>query len=202
MSQKISAKNLQYNATQPRFLALLRGQGGAETNRDGPDPILAARRRPVKPRSGSAEAEDAPLVVDEHGHAVADVTVGADGAVKEKEKGLGSGAGEEEQGEQQQQQQVPDKNSTSDNNDDANGIGKGEKLVGIGEPRKKRRIGRVIEAAEEEEEVETTKTGKDKTGVDKATAEGKPTKEGSTTAPKVKTKKAKKIKLSFGDDDG
>ncbi|KAH6612242.1 hypothetical protein B0J18DRAFT_441650 [Chaetomium sp. MPI-SDFR-AT-0129] len=201
MSQKISAKNLQYNATQPRFLALLRGQGGAETNRDGPDPILAARRRPVKPRSGSAEAEDAPLVVDEHGHAVADVTVGADGAVKEKEKGLGSGTGEEEEQEEQQQQAL-DKNLTSDNNDEANGIGKGEKLVGIGEPRKKRRIGRVVGAAEEEEEEVETKTGKDKTGVDKATAKDKPNKEGSTPAPKVKTKKAKKIKLSFGDDDG
>lgn len=198
MSQKINAKNLQYNSTLPPFLARLRGQGGgAETNRDGPDPILAARRRPVKPRSGSAEAEDAPLVVDEHGHAVADVTVGADGAVREKEEKVVAGTEDGEQ--EKQRQQALDESLASNNDDDANGAGKGEKLVGIGDPRKKRRIGRVIGAAEEEVE---TKPGKDTTGLDKATARDKLDKDGSTPAPKVKTKKAKKIKLSFGDDDG
>ncbi|KAK4448966.1 hypothetical protein QBC34DRAFT_406434 [Podospora aff. communis PSN243] len=111
MSQKITPKNLQYNSSLPPFLARLRGET-APSEFDGPDPILAGRRRPAKPRSGSAEAEDAPVVVDERGEVV-DVKVGLDGEVKgeikdqagtgeSKEEGKegeqGEGKGEEEKG--------------------------------------------------------------------------------------------------------
>ncbi|KAK4195061.1 hypothetical protein QBC40DRAFT_289686 [Triangularia verruculosa] len=87
MPPKVTAKNLQYNTTLPPFLARLRGEAASSSEFDGsssggPDPILAARRRPTKKRSGSAEAEDAPTVVDEHGNTVQDVTVGLDGSVK------------------------------------------------------------------------------------------------------------------------
>src|SRR6187549_3213654 len=78
MSQKITAKNLSYNAEPPPFLAALQAQASGSSF---PDPILAGRRRPIKPRSGSAEAEDAPVVVDEEGRNV-DLTVAADGTVR------------------------------------------------------------------------------------------------------------------------
>ncbi|KXJ97639.1 hypothetical protein Micbo1qcDRAFT_156591, partial [Microdochium bolleyi] len=69
---KINARNLTYDGTLPPFLARLHGQHSAASDRDGgPDPMLAARRRPGgKKRSASEEAEDAPLVVDEQGNVV------------------------------------------------------------------------------------------------------------------------------------
>lgn len=67
MSQKITAKNLTYDNALPPFLARLRGEQSA---RRGPDPILAAQRRPGQKRSASEEAEDAPVVVDEDGNVV------------------------------------------------------------------------------------------------------------------------------------
>lgn len=190
MSQKITSKNLQYNQNLPPFLARLRGQNASETDRDGPDPILAARRRPVKPRSGSAEAEDAPLVVDEHGNAV-DVTIGADGNVEEKES---APAGTEEKGEEVKPADA--------------GVASGEKLASIGDQRKKRKIGKVIGAGADDEDGEEkgglhrAQEGKAKLE-DTTSVQGAKQKDGSTTAaPKAKPKKKAKIKLSFGDDEG
>ncbi len=187
MSQKITAKNLQYNSNLPPFLARLRGQNASDRDSDAPDPILAARRRPGKKRSGSAEAEDAPLVVDEHGNAV-DVTVGVDGTVKEKEPTSRGAEGGEQHA--QPTKAVGDVAASA------------EKVAGIGEQRK-RKIGKVI-GADADEEVATEqdtkghKPGKPKTGT---TAEAE--KDEPAPAAKVKgKKKAKKVKLSFGDDEG
>ncbi|KAK4154935.1 hypothetical protein C8A00DRAFT_42397 [Chaetomidium leptoderma] len=206
MSQKITSKNLQYNTNLPPFLARLRGENASGADRGAPDPILAARRRPGKPRSGSAEAEDAPLVVDEHGNAV-DVTVGTDGTVKEKES---ASTETEEKGAPQ--------DPPADTTDAVAAASAGEKVAGIGDQRKKRKIGRVIGADADEEDAlakssnnnsNNKKQGRAKTqGNTTTTALDDATKEkndaaATTATTKAKTKKkAKKIKLSFGDDEG
>lgn len=79
MSQKVTSKNLSYSSSLPPFLAALRAQTSGAS---GPDPLAAAQRRAAKKRSSSEEAEDAPLVVDEHGNTVT-VEVDEDGTVKE-----------------------------------------------------------------------------------------------------------------------
>ncbi|KAK3296481.1 uncharacterized protein B0H64DRAFT_398379 [Chaetomium fimeti] len=192
MSQKISAKNLQYNSTLPPFLARLRGENPSGADRDGPDPILAGRRRAVKPRSGSAEAEDAPLVVDDHGNAV-DVTVGADGSVQEKESASG---------EQPQPDASPAQDTVA-----ADAGAKTEKLADIGGQRKKRKIGKIVGAEAEEEDAED-KSGKDRKagrpkGGNATTSEDAERKDEPAAVAKTKPKKkAKKVKLSFGDDEG
>lgn len=176
MSQKISSRNLQYDNTLPPFLARLRGQAASS---DGPDPLLVRNRRHAKPRSGSAEAEDAPLVVDEEGNAVSGLRVGADGVVTEAEaagKTLEEADGKAEDGEQR---------GTGLKEE---GLKEGERVAGIGAG-KKRKVGKVVGADEEQ------------------TAEGKKSTENggggeAKAAPPAKKKKAKKIKLSFGDDDG
>ncbi|KAH6839554.1 hypothetical protein B0I37DRAFT_236425 [Chaetomium sp. MPI-CAGE-AT-0009] len=196
MSQKISAKNLQYNSTLPPFLARLRGENPSGADRDGPDPILAGRRRAVKPRSGSAEAEDAPLVVDDHGNAV-DVTVGADGSVKEKESAS-------------TEHPKPDASPAEDTPAADVSAKTGEKLADIGGQRKKRKIGKVIGAEADEEDTEDKsgkndkdrKVGRPKTG-NATAAEDAARKDDSAADSKTKTKKkAKKIKLSFDDNEG
>lgn len=79
MSQKITSKNLSYDTSVPPFLRALQAQASGAT---GPDPILAAQRRAAKKRSGSEEAEDEPLVVDEDGNPV-NLNQQRDDAVKE-----------------------------------------------------------------------------------------------------------------------
>ncbi|KAG5970890.1 hypothetical protein E4U58_000500 [Claviceps cyperi] len=82
MPEKITSKNLSYNSSLPPFLQRLHAQAGGAT---GPNPILAAQKRSVKKRSSSEEAEDAPLVVDEHGDSVA-VQFEKDGTIREVER--------------------------------------------------------------------------------------------------------------------
>ncbi|KAH7307959.1 hypothetical protein B0I35DRAFT_442544 [Stachybotrys elegans] len=81
MSEKITSKNLSYDTSLPPFLAALRAQASGAT---GPDPLLAAHRRAVKKRSGSEEAEDAPLIVDENGNTVT-LELDQDGEVKKQD---------------------------------------------------------------------------------------------------------------------
>jgi len=178
MSQKITSKNLQYSQNLPPFLAALRGQ--ASSNADAPDPILAARRRPVKPRSGSAEAEDAPLVLDEAGNVVLGVEISKDGAVKEVEASPSQGP----------QDKGDDRGETESGAlDMKGGADVQKKLAGIGAA-KKRKLGKVVGANEEPEEESNAKSKPLR-----ADAKNKP----STLVPK---KKPKKVKLSFGDGDG
>jgi hypothetical protein len=194
MSHKITAKNLQYNTALPPFLARLRGEHASGSDRDGPDPILAARRRPVKPRSGSAEAEDAPLVLDEHGNAV-DVTVGADGTVREKEVASTVDQQQEDGG-------VEDKPA-----DVEVPAAAGETVASVGDQRRKRKIGKVVGADAEEAE-DVGENGKGGEPGRPEMSSGTPTvqdtkKDSAAATAKAKTKKkAKKIKLSFGDDEG
>jgi hypothetical protein len=78
MSQKITSKNLSYDTSLPPFLARIKAQAGGASS-SGPDPLLAGRRT-VKKRSGSEDAEDVPLVVDENGNVVS-VEVDKDGEI-------------------------------------------------------------------------------------------------------------------------
>jgi uncharacterized protein DUF4604 len=86
MSDKVTSKNLTYDSKTPKFLAALQAQAAGSYG--SPDPLLTSRRRPGLKRSGSAEAEDAPLVVDEAGNVI-DARLGADGSLENvnEEKG-------------------------------------------------------------------------------------------------------------------
>lgn len=177
MSEKFNAKNLAYNKSLPPFLAALRSQHASSPS--GPDPLLAANRRHGAKRSGSAEAEDAPLVVDDGGNVV-DARVEGDGTVRCE--GAEGDAGAEKGGEEKE----------------------GAKTASIGKKRK----ARVVGAGQEEDEEELRKKKSDGEGGDKAkkseeqpgekaSGDGKAADGKSTPKPK---KKAKKIKLSFDDD--
>ena len=190
---KITNKNFSYNNSLPPFLARLRGEAGGSSY-DGPDPILSARRRPVKPRSGSAEAEDMPTVVDaETGEVVSGVSVN-DGVVTSLETPLGGGDGGEGEGYEKEEGEGVKK--------DEGGIGSGKKKEGKSEEglvRRKRKVGRVV-GAEREEDGE----GGGEKGVDvgKGQDEGKGMGKSDGKGKSAGKKKAKKIKLSFGDEEG
>lgn len=181
MAQKITSKNLSYDDTLPPFLARLRGQHAASSSE--PDPILAAQRRAAKPRSASEEAEDAPLVVGEDGQEVVrGVTVGKDGVVTE-EADVGEDEGEKEVVEGEVKER--------------------EKTAGIGAS-KKRKVGKVVGGGSEDEEGDGAVAKEEKrsqAGKTSATSNAKKNDKGKELGKGGK-KKAKKIKLSFGDDDG
>ncbi|KAI6382639.1 hypothetical protein MCOR25_000639 [Pyricularia grisea] len=203
MSQKITGKNLSYSQNLPPFLARLQGQGRGPA--DGPDPILAGRRRAARPRD---DGEDAPVVLDEQGNVVDDVRVGVDGSAVRTASG---GNGEDDDGD----------GDDGEGGDKTAGEGGGSKReVGIGARKRKVAAGRVIGGGDEDDdgddEVAGKKTGKGGKrkavvtdhGADgettQATATSKATSAASTGTGKSSSskgqKKAKKIKLSFGDD--
>ncbi|KAI0862401.1 hypothetical protein F4860DRAFT_127039 [Xylaria cubensis] len=217
MSQKVTSKNLSYDNSLPPFLARLRGQ---QTAHSGPDPFLAAQRRPGQKRSASEEAEDAPVVVDENGNVVY----------------LKDGVLDEEDGSSAQKDENNKEEPGSDNKEEEEGdlaqSKEKERVAAIGASRK-RKVGRVIREEISDDEKEKTKTHKDnddKARIAKASADVRrlihqdednvdtrrstntvndtPRKLQQDGPPQQKTirgtkrKAAKKIKLSFGDDDG
>lgn len=196
MSQKITGKNLQYDQTLPPFLARLKGQHVADA--DSPDPILAARRRAAKPRSASEEAEDAPLIVDDDGNVVSGVSVGVDGTVSATTGG-GEKEGEEGGGDDDDGNEKTSAAATTTKNTDE------EKVAGIGGS-KKRKVGKVIGAdAEDDQGEDEDRTIKGKgASVKKGESAATSKKDGqdNTKGSGKPKKKAKKIKLSFGDEDG
>lgn len=195
MSNKITGKNLHYDQSLPPFLARLKGQHAVDA--DSPDPILASRRRQAKPRSASQDAEDAPLIVDDDGNVLAGVEVAADGTVTANEE-AGSGTGGDEDGRE------------TDGAKDGGLEGKGagarqeDKVATIGGS-KKRKLGKVVGADAEDDKQDDHGRAKEKAIVgehSRATASNKSTTEDKTKGPAKTKKKSKKIKLSFGDDDG
>ncbi len=195
MSQKITGKNLSYNRELPPFLAALRGE---IAQREGPDPILASHRRAAKPRSGSAEAEDAPLMLDEEGNVLAGFKIGVDGVVIEEPEAApitepdtasAGDAGKEEITQQK------------DSAKEATG------LAGIGAT-KKRKAGKVVGGDDDDadnaalagERPEQQERRRKTVGI--AGARDKIGAKASSTTGSSSKKKAKKIKLSFGDGDG
>ncbi|KAL7815597.1 hypothetical protein V8C26DRAFT_402145 [Trichoderma gracile] len=177
MSQKINAKNLSYNSSLPPFLAALRAQASGAT---GPDPILAAQRRGAKKRSGSEEAEDAPLVVDEHGNALEDLKVNKDGTVEE----AAAKADDDDAGEE-----------SKDGKLDAAKKSEAEPArASIGG--RKRKVGKVVGEEAQDGAAEAPTTGK------KDETSKKETDDAEQTSNRKPKKKAKKIKLSFDEDEG
>ncbi|KAK1241909.1 hypothetical protein MKX07_007732 [Trichoderma sp. CBMAI-0711] len=179
MSQKVNAKNLSYNSSLPPFLAALRAQAAGAT---GPDPILAAQRRGAKKRSGSEEAEDTPLVVDEHGNALEDLKVNKDGTVEE----AAVAAKAEDQAEEE---------SKDDGKLDAAKKSEAEPArASIGG--RKRKVGKVVGEEAHDGAAESAATGK------KSETSKKETDDAEQTSNRKPKKKAKKIKLSFDEDEG
>lgn len=178
MSQKINSKNLSYNSSLPPFLAALRAQSSSAS---GPDPILSAQRRGAKKRSSSEEAEDAPLIVDEEGNAVDDLKVNKDGTVEEIPNGSsndGTKDGDAETAQSKTNKSEPETAKAS-----------------IGG--RKRKVGKVIGENAENSEPETSAADKKNEPVKKDQKDA----EQQATNRKPK-KKAKKIKLSFDEEEG
>ncbi|KAL7919568.1 hypothetical protein ACQKWADRAFT_300829 [Trichoderma austrokoningii] len=176
MSQKINSKNLSYSSSLPPFLAALHAQASGAT---GPDPILSSQRRGGKKRSSSEEAEDAPLILDEEGNTVDDVKVNKDGTVEELPNGSSSGGTEDRDAETSQ-------NKTKNEPEAAK--------ASIGG--RKRKVGKVIGEEAENSALETAVAGKKREAV-------KESKDAEQQAANRKPKKkAKKIKLSFDEEEG
>ncbi|KKA30293.1 hypothetical protein TD95_003879 [Thielaviopsis punctulata] len=191
-------KNLSYTASVPPFLARLRHSSSSGPS-DAPDPILAARRRPAAAqRSASQDAEDAPVVLDEHGNAVdAAVAVGRDGTVTVLEGRAGGG----------QEAGADDITDLGDGTQDrAHGTDKHtnqdkKQATAVFGTSRKRRAAKIIGA--EDDEVENHKTQHQNTAAATTTT----TSTTSTTTTTITTptitkpkKKSKKIKLSFDEE--
>lgn len=142
MSQKINSKNLSYDNSLPPFLAAMRaevGSGGA-----GHQPPTIGQRVLGKKRSGSEEAEDAPVVVDEDGNVVS-VDIGTDGSVRQKGDGADDEASE-------------DKGAETKNDGAGDAPTKSATAIGA----RKRKVGKVVgDAAEDLPKDEATKTTKE-----------------------------------------
>ncbi|KAI0416727.1 hypothetical protein F5X98DRAFT_178604 [Xylaria grammica] len=227
MSQKITSKNLTYDSSLPPFLARLRGQ---QTAHSGPDPILAAHRRPGQKRSASEEAENAPVIVDEDGN----VVYLKDGLL-DGEDSTGQQDKKEVRGEDDEEKEDPNHTAQGDLAQSK----EKEKVASIGASRK-RKVGRVIGEEHLDDEGAKSKmkkeTKNDEARIAKASADvrrlvdedddpssskvtsgsadtrkltnigdGKPGVERESQHQKrikgAKRKTAKKIKLSFGDND-
>ncbi|KAF4119811.1 hypothetical protein GMORB2_4477 [Geosmithia morbida] len=171
-NQKVTSKNLSFNKSLPPFLAALHAQAGGG-GRGEPSP--GGQRRSAKKRPSSEEAEDVPLVVDEDGNVV-DVEVDKDGVVRED--GGDAVARDDEKGTSKD----PETSSKA----------------AIGG--RKRKVGRVVgeDAAvgtTEEEDKPKKPKGASDGGKDEANNE-------EVVKDKRPKKKAKKIKLSFDDEEG
>ncbi|KAI1191184.1 hypothetical protein F5B17DRAFT_426830 [Nemania serpens] len=162
MSQKITAKNLTYDSSLPPFLARLRGQQSARSG--GPDPILAANRRPGQKRSASEEAEDAPVVVDEHGNVVY------------LENGQLEGEGEGDSSLQDGKEKAEGTRTSGETHNDEAGNEENialekekerERVAGIGAVRK-RKVGRVIGEEHSDDENNNDKEKTDRSRIAKA----------------------------------
>ncbi|KAG6006727.1 hypothetical protein E4U21_006712 [Claviceps maximensis] len=176
MPEKITSKNLSYNSSLPPFLQRLHAQAGGAT---GPNPILAAQKRSAKKRSSSEEAEDAPLVVDEHGNRV-NVQLERDGTVRNVEGEAVPAKGDDDGHDDDAAPRPDEKTKTGKDGSDKNSSIGG----------RKRKVGKMIGqdsplAAVEIEVQKKSSLDKDNAQVDR----------------KVKKKTAKKIKLSFDEDD-
>lgn len=171
MPDKITSKNLTYDSTLPPFLAALRGQA---VRSQGPDPILSGRRRGAKKRSSSEEVEDAPLVLDEDGNAVA-VEFDKDGTVKELQNA--------------QRDAKEDTSGPGDQPEDEDKASKRETESKTSFGARKRKVAKVVgDTAPEADEKGDAKKPQDEQAASTAGAD------------KKLKKKAKKIKLSFDDD--
>jgi hypothetical protein len=140
-------------------------------------PTVSGPKRAAKKRSGSEEAEDAPLVVDEEGNVV-NVEVDKEGTLKES-------AQLEDEGES---------NGTE--------VKKSEDASKATFGARKRKVGKVIgEGAGENRDDDRKGVDNSKGSSGDANTTGKK-EDGDKAKDKKPKKKAKKIKLSFDEEDG
>ncbi|ERS97398.1 uncharacterized protein SPSK_03647 [Sporothrix schenckii 1099-18] len=196
---KFNANSLSYSQNLPAFLAKLQGQYNDDRNGQRADPILATQRRAAKKRSASEEAEDAPLILDDNGNVMAGVTVDTDGTATMDNKDKYDEAGTTKRYEK-----------TSTSLDGVAGIGAG----------KKKRLGRVIGGESDNDSDNSNSTDRrkrkrrfrdndvksdDGKARAKVSEDGgaikKATSQGSEKDNVKKKKKARKIQLSFEDED-
>ncbi|KAF7899960.1 hypothetical protein EAF00_004296 [Botryotinia globosa] len=185
---KITSKNLSYDSTLPPFLQRL--QSNHASSSDGRHEFTISR--PRKPIDEDAERESEPVVFDE----VSGETLSKEEwERREKEREEEGGGKESEEGEGEGEEGGMDKKVSA------------KVAVGIGGS-KKRKVGKVIGGLEdeeigkgEEEDKSDAKPSSEKdTGNQKKSESGK-VGAASKTKPKAASKKGKKIKLSFGDDE-
>lgn len=176
---------------------------------DRPNAQLARNRRHGKPRSKSEEAEDAPLILDQEGNVVQGASVDAHGEVR-----LGGRSDAKE-----------DHDNGTEKQDRAGDGKKGEEAAAAGEDnpaamtigsKRKRKVGRVVcgntpnddDGYDDDKDTlarairaqgRSTGLGGDpsKTPRDKITKDGS----GGRGDRATKRKKAKKVKLSFDDEE-
>lgn len=179
---KITPKNLHYDTSLPPFLARLQAQN---TNQDGRQDYHAAR--PKKPRDAEADKEDEPVYFDEKSGETL-----TKGEWEEREKfGGGDGGGIEGEGDggiKGEKKDVDEKEKEK------------EKVAAIGGLRK-RKAGKVVGSVndDEEQEEQEDRPAKKLTTNKKVMSETKAA-EGKKGTTKI-AKKAKKVALSFGDDE-
>ncbi|OBT90635.1 hypothetical protein VE02_00546 [Pseudogymnoascus sp. 03VT05] len=155
MSPKITSKSLSYDSSLPPFLQRLRAENtGGST----------AAPRPKRAPNPDADEEDEPVYVDEEGAALDDDELHSLGVTKK-----GAKKGEEAAEGAKPEAVEPER--------------KEKKIAAIGAARK-RKVGKVVGASEEEE-------GKGSDAAAVAPGKDKP----------PQKKKVKKVKLSFGDDE-
>ncbi|KAJ3477735.1 hypothetical protein NLG97_g8760 [Lecanicillium saksenae] len=142
----------------------------------GPDPITAGRRRPGKKRSGSEDAEDVPLVVDEHGNTVA-LEVDKDGVVAAGQHDDPRETAGDDGGEGKEKNKEVEEKKKKD----------GNAAMSIGG--RKRKIGKIVGGGDEEED-----------GVKEAKGKGEEADKKDKAGAKKPKKKTKAIKLSFDED--
>ncbi|RDW94644.1 hypothetical protein BP5796_00407 [Coleophoma crateriformis] len=179
---KITPKNLSYDTSLPPFLQRMQA---ASSSRDGRHEFSVAR--PKRARNEDEEREDEPVYFDEESGET--LTKGEWEAreegtePKDGEGGEGGGEKGDEDAEQVKNDAVKEK----------------EKLAAIGSS-KKRKVGKIV-GAEEEAEAGAGFTAEQKKVIEKGQIEKGKGKKGNKEEQKPKGKKAKKIKLSFGDDE-
>ena len=185
---RITPRNLSYNSTLPPFLQRLH-HTNTTSNLDGRHEFAVAR--PKRARDVNADEEDEPAYVDERtGEVITKEDYAALVFAEEKPAGEGDSEGTAEGGEK-----VVEGDSTEGRVKEEK---KKEKLAAIGGPRK-RKAGKVIGGEESEDE------GAGKAVEGKAEGESRPGEMKSASSlglQKGKKAKGKKIKLSFGDDEG
>lgn len=196
MSNKITGKNLHYDSSLPPFLARMQANQNA---RDGRQEFTVARSK--KPKSAEEEAEDEPVIFDE--------VSGESLTRKQWEEREGNESTSKLNEENEDDKLGGESHELGQGKEEEGGIARTkEKVAEIGGG-KKRKVGKVIGGGtgdDDEDASETNTLVSKKAEGDKKAAQSSGKDAPSSLGKKVdkggkSSKKGKKIKLSFGDDE-
>jgi hypothetical protein len=187
MASKIKPKDLHYDSTLPPFLQRLQSAQGPSDGRHE-----RAIARPKRARNAEDDAEDEPTYVDEgtnhnlskEEYAALTAKVDTEEGARRDEGSEAAPAPETEEGEAREK----------------------EKVAAIGAARK-RKLGKVVGAEEAEDDIRAAVSkvaalGGTVSGALRKTTSSKVGEKKGDVEPIKAKKKAKKIKLSFNDDEG